>query len=187
MAKICGIDYSMTSPAMCIHHGDVWSHKNCTFLYLAKTEKACVTEGQFAGTVYPKYSCDTERYHNLSQWAFNTFAEYGVDKCYIEGYAFNAVGRVFQIAENTGLLKYSMWKSDIDFDVFTPSMIKKFATGKGNSNKEAMYESFLEETNIDIREALKITSEKQWNPLSDIVDAYYIAKLGFEKGKENVD
>ena len=42
-----------------------------------------------------------------------------------------------------------------------------------------MYEAFLAETGMNIRERLDLP-EKQWNPLSDIVDAYYIAKKGFE-------
>ena len=59
-----------------------------------------------------------------------------------------------------------------------PTTIKKFATGKGNANKEKLYDAFVEETGIDIRKTLDI-SNKSWNPVSDIVDAYYIAKYGF--------
>ena len=102
-------------------------------------------------------------------------------QCFIEGYAYGAVGRVFQIAENTGLLKYKLWKDGIPFSVFAPSEIKKHATGKGNSNKERLYECFLAETNVDIRKTLDIMNNKVWNPVSDIVDAYYITKLGFNK------
>lgn len=42
-----------------------------------------------------------------------------------------------------------------------------------------MYESFIAETGVDIRARLDIISTKNWNPISDIIDAYYIAKYGF--------
>jgi len=46
-----------------------------------------------------------------------------------------------------------------------------------------MLESFNEETGVDIRAKLDII--KGYNPISDIVDSYYIAKFGFFNGKEN--
>ena len=178
---IAGIDYSLTSPSICVHNGDSWDVKNCKFYYLSQKKNWILVSGQFHGTEYEKYDSDTQRYDNLSRWSSQIISENKVDRCYIEGYAFNAVGRVFQIAENTGLLKYKLWKDGVSFAVFAPSEIKKNATGKGNANKEKMYESFLAETNVDIRKTLDITNEKVWNPVSDIVDAYYIAKLGFNK------
>lgn len=184
---IAGIDYSLTSPAITIHDGDEWDVKNCKFYYLVHREKNVVTRGQFYGDMYKEYTSDTHRYDNLANWSAKILEDNKVEKVYIEGYAFGAVGRVFQIAENTGLLKYNMWKRGIKFEVFPPSMIKKHATGKGNSPKDVLYESFLKETRVDIREKLDIIKHNVWNPLSDIVDSYYIAKLGFMKEKENAN
>ena len=184
---VAGIDYSLTSPAICVHEGDEWSVKNCRFYYVVHREKSVVVSGQFYGEMYQEYLCDAHRYDNLSKWSLKTLTSNNVTKCFIEGYAFNAVGRVFQIAENTGQLKYRLWKDKIPFQVFAPPEIKKFATTKGNANKEKMYESFFEETMVDIRVELDILNKNQWNPVSDIVDSYYIAKLGFIKEKENVD
>lgn len=184
---VAGIDYSLTSPSICVIDADIWQFDKCEFYYIVKKEKNVVTDGrQFFGTVYPEYLCDAHRYDNLTNWSLDILMDSHVEKVFMEGYAFNAVGRIFQIAENTGMLKHSMWKNKIPYDVFPPSLIKKFATTKGNANKEAMYESFLEETGIDIRKKLDIRSEKQWNPLSDIVDAYYIAKCGFMSITEKV-
>lgn len=178
---IAGIDYSLTSPSICVHDGDTWDVKNCTFYYLSHRKAYLSVTGQFLGSMYEEYDSDSQRYDNLSQWSNNIITSNNVSQCFIEGYAFNAVGRVFQIAENTGLLKYTLWKSSIPYQVFPPPEIKKFATTKGNANKEKMYISFLEETGIDIRKKLDIMNENIWNPISDIVDAYYIAKLGFFK------
>lgn len=178
---IAGIDYSLTSPSICIHDGDTWSVSNCKFYYLSPKKNWIVYSGQFFGSEYEKFDSDTHRYDNLSRWSSEIISKNKVSQCFIEGYAYGAVGRVFQIAENAGLLKYKLWKDGVPFGVFAPSEIKKHATGKGNANKEKLYECFLEETKVDIRKTLDIMNEKVWNPVSDIVDAYYIAKLGFNK------
>jgi len=65
-------------------------------------------------------------------------------------------------------------------------MIKKYATDKGNANKELMVEAFERETKVDIREKCGIIN-KQWNPISDIVDSYYIAKFGFKEIFNNLE
>lgn len=178
---VAGIDYSLTSPSLCVHDGDTWDSKNCKFFYVSPKKKHIVYSGQFFGTEYEKFDSDAHRYDNLSRWSLDIITENKVSKCFIEGYAFGAVGRVFQIAENTGLLKYKMWKNNIPFDVFAPSEIKKHASGKGNANKEKMYEAFVAETGVDIRKTLDIMNHNVWNPISDIADAYFIAKLGFHK------
>lgn len=182
---ICGIDYSLTSPAITIHEGTEWNIANCKFYYFVYKEKQLVTSGQFYGTMYPEYLSDPHRYENLSDWSLDIIKKNKVDSVCVEGYAFGAVGRVFQIAENAGLLKYKVWKEKIPCQVFAPAEIKKYATGKGNATKEKMYDAFLEETAVDIRKKLDIMRTTQWNPLSDIVDSYYIAKLGFVKEKAN--
>ena len=64
-----------------------------------------------------------------------------------------------------------------------PSVVKKGATGKGNADKDMMYEAFLKETKIDLKKILD--TEKCGNPLSDIVDSYYIAKVGYENSIGN--
>jgi Holliday junction resolvasome RuvABC endonuclease subunit len=184
MVSIAGIDYSMTSPAICIHEGDTWSHENCQFYYIASNKKQVVDKGQFHGIEYPDFIDQIDRYFSLTVWAASIIDKHDVQKIHMEDYAFAAKGRVFHIAENTGLLKYKIWQRKKPLSVYAPTAIKKFATDKGNANKEAMYDSFIAETGIDIRKALDITSSKQWNPLSDIIDAYYVAKLGYFRDKE---
>ena len=94
----------------------------------------------------------------------------------LEDYSFGSKGRVFHIAENTGLLKHKLFKAGIPFIVVAPTTVKKFATGKGNANKEKMYECFTEQTGVDLRKQLDTTVE---HPISDIIDAFYIAKYGY--------
>jgi len=185
--NIAGIDYSLTSPAICVHSGDTWDYKNCEFYYMVKRDKLLHPEKQFNATMYPEYDHDIERFEKLSDWSLNILKKHNVTDAHIEGYAFGAVGRVFQIAENAGHLKYQIHKAGMVQAVHAPTVIKKFATGKGNATKEKMYDAFFSETGVDIREKVGIISFKQWNPISDIVDAYYIAKHGFVKEKENAD
>jgi hypothetical protein len=182
---VCGIDYSLTSPAITVHTGDEWSVENCRFYYMTTKPKNVVDSSRFRGTIYPKFSSDTHRYDNLSSWSIDIVAK--ADVVFVEGYAFGAVGRVFQIAENAGLLKYFMWKRGVPFDVFAPSEIKKHATGKGNATKDKLYDAFVAETGVDIRQELGIVGVNDWNPVSDIVDSYYIAKLGFMKEKRSAN
>jgi Holliday junction resolvasome RuvABC endonuclease subunit len=94
----------------------------------------------------------------------------------IEGYAYGAQGRVFHIAENTGILKYKLYEASIPLEVVTPSHVKKLASGKGNADKTMMYESFLKETGIKLKDTISPNKKDIGNPVSDIVDAYYICK-----------
>ena len=41
-----------------------------------------------------------------------------------------------------------------------------------------MYETFVSETKIDLQEKLSPKSKQIGNPVSDIVDSFYIAKAG---------
>lgn len=182
---VAGIDYSLSSPAICVHDGNEWNYKNCTFYYMIKKEKLMDAEKPFIPSMYPTYDSDMERYYKLSTWSRDIINKHNCKYVFIEGYAFGAVGRVFQIAENAGLLKYQIWQSGAVMDVFPPTVIKKFGTGKGNANKEKMYDAFFSETGVDIRDRCGIINHNNWNPVSDIVDSYYIAKYGFEKEKEN--
>ena len=179
---IAGIDYSLTSPSICVYIDDdkEWNYKKCKFFYIVKSEKNVFRNSLLHGMTYPEYKSDPQRYSNLASWVNEICNVHSIKQCYIEGYSYNSVGRVFQIAENTGVLKHNLWKRDIPYQVFAPTTIKKFATGKGNANKEKMYESFYSETNIDLFKELEINNPNNWNPVSDIVDAYFIAKFGHQ-------
>ena len=99
----------------------------------------------------------------------------------MEDYAFAATGRVFHIAENTGVLKYKIYNSGVPLEVVPPTTVKKFATGKGNSDKDQMHQAFMIETGMDLK--WKITPDKTnvGNPVSDIIDSYYICKYLYDK------
>jgi hypothetical protein len=188
--KIAGIDYSLTSPAICVYKDENGGHfdfDRCVFHYLSNNEKQ---QQLAAGTglvnlradSYPEWQSEEERHEKLSTWAYNIVQ--GCEEVFLEGYAFatSVQAGVRSIAENTGLLKHKMWKNKLKFQTFPPTVIKKFATGKGNANKELMYEAFKYEllTPNDLKEQLTPKAKKIINPISDIVDSYFIAKAGVE-------
>ena len=53
----------------------------------------------------------------------------------------------------------------------------EFASGKGNAKKEMMYESFISDGGRNLQDEFEIKSEKVGNPVSDIVDSFYICKF----------
>lgn len=182
MKIICGIDYSMTSPAICIHSGDEWDLKNCQFYYRTSVKKLHVTVPKFEGMLQEDYLQEEERFYNSALWAERIIQKHKPVFAALEGYAMGAKGKVFHIGENTSLLKHIMWRNKLKFIVPPPTVIKKFATGKGNANKEKMEEAFVEQTSFDIRKAIG-QSDASFNPSSDLIDAYYMCKYAFMNHK----
>ena len=181
--SIIGIDLSLTSPSLCVFEGDSFSLSSCTFYYLTSVNKAVIDHPWLNGELWPSYNNDMERYNIISSWVLDKFVRHNVQQAFIEDYAYGATGRVFNIAENTGILKYNIWQKDIPCTAIPPTVIKKFATGKGNANKEKMQDAFVEETCTSIKKLLKLT-DKQWNPSSDIIDSFYVCKYGVMNGQE---
>jgi Holliday junction resolvasome RuvABC endonuclease subunit len=176
---IVGIDYSLTSPAVCINNDGEYM-----FYYLTNKKKYI---GEMAkniiGYEHQEYDTPIKRFSQISDWAINTFNRLSYDlknlKVYIEGYSFGSKGQaVFQIAENCGILKYRLQQLNINYDTVVPSVVKKGATGKGNADKDMMYESFVKETKIDLKKIFD--TDKVGNPISDIADSYFIQKVGYE-------
>jgi Holliday junction resolvasome RuvABC endonuclease subunit len=173
---IAGIDYSMTLPCICLHdrHGYDFHYLTTQKKYHLSLETDDFT---VTGHVMPLYDDDLDRWDKISKWAMDVMQDWSIDLCVLEDYSFASTGRTFQIGEHFGLLKYKMKRSIIPFVTVPPTVLKKFATGKGNAKKELLNEKFIEETKWDVKKALQQT-DKQWNPSSDIIDSYYLAEWG---------
>jgi hypothetical protein len=171
---LVGIDYSITSPAICLFDEKrEFSFANCSFYFLTNTKKyATKIAPNINGEGFEEYAYDTERFDTISEWAANLCI--GAADVAIEGYAYGAHGKIFNLAENCGILKYKLHKLAVPVTVVEPSRVKKLATGKGNADKQAMYEAFKTETGIDL---VQIFEQKSLNnPVTDIIDSYYILK-----------
>lgn len=100
----------------------------------------------------------------------------GVKKVVLEGYSMgSSSGLVFNIAENTGLLKYKMWKAGIQVETPSPGQIKKHFTGKGNANKEAMGDRFFELFGFWFSDLW--TMKHYSSPENDLVDACAMVRM----------
>lgn len=127
------------------------------------------------GESFQDYEEDCERYDSISAWVMRVVT--GSDHVALEGYAYNATGRVFNLAENTGILKYKLYQAGIPVDVVEPSKVKKHFTTKGNADKPKMYNAFLEKTGIDLQNIITPNKEILGSPVTDIVDAFAICSV----------
>lgn len=183
--NIVGVDYSLTSPCVCICDlKKEFKFTNCKFFYLTYNKKFDIDIDNIRGDLHSDSTTDQQRYMNITSWVLRLLKE--GDTIYMEGYSMGSTGMVFNIAENAGLLKHYLWKNRYDFTIVAPTSIKKYATGKGNANKQLLQDVFEETTGYYIKKKLSMT-DKQWNPSSDIIDSYYICKYGHEQETKNVD
>lgn len=85
----------------------------------------------------------------------------------IEGYAYGAanMAKHMELAELGGVVKAVLWERGQKYIVVPPARVKKFATGKGNSQKDEM----------------RLAVFKRWGfeaKTNDEVDAYVLARIG---------
>lgn len=146
---------------------------DCEVHYLTGSKKFIGLYANMTGTEMLDWTSSEERFDFISDHFVNLLNE--GDEVMLEGYAFGAKGQVFQIGENTGLLKHKMHSKVIAFDVIAPSVLKKFATGKGNADKLLMNEAFEKLTGFSVRKKLDMTPSA-WNPSSDVIDAFFLAR-----------
>ena len=190
-----GIDYSMTSPAMCCYH----TTDNQLRWYYMSTTKSKLKEShnlQSALIDVPKsvqqdilegsIDASMSRYNQISDYFMRTIDVLRPKQIFLEGYSLGSVGKVFSIAENTAILKQKLYDNGHFVSVFPPTVVKKFATGKGNASKQLMREHFLKLHPIANKRKLtepRITDLHRVahyvdSPMSDLIDAYYILTYG---------
>ena len=168
----------MTSPAFCIYDGS-----NFNINYLVARDRDVVLGRETSKTlnpkIYPKYNTETDRYSRLASWVIDELTWCHRPKnIVIENYAYAATGRVFNIGENTGILKYRLMKKEIPYHVVAPTTVKSTTVGKGNASKEDIIENFNRTFDTDIHEVL---DTKTLNPVSDIADSYHICTYGIQQ------
>ena len=163
-----GIDYSLTCPAITV--GNKKDFAQCKSFFYTNTNKYVGAFGNVYGLKMQPYESEIERYDNLSEWAIAILLKFGVRSVIIEGYSMGSKGRVFHIAENTGILLYKLWLNGIEFRSVAPTSLKKSFSGKGNSNKEQMVESFIKQTSIQL--PTKMDCAVGSSPVADVVDSY---------------
>ena len=194
-----GIDYSLSSPGVCVNTSEgEFRYEDCTFYFLTNTKKYDATfkekiafgtsAVEYIGTQHKPYTSEPERYSQIADWVIDIIksqSQLMIGKLWekkpiiqIEDYSYGSTGRVFHIAENLGLLKYKLkMECGWDYTLLPPSVVKKFATDKGNANKELMLDAFEKDTGTNLAQVFDTTSI---SPVSDVADAYFICKYTAE-------
>ncbi len=60
------------------------------------------------------------------------------DVVVLEGYSYASANQAHQIGELGGVIRLTLWQRRKPFVEVPPAVLKKFATGKGNADKDAM-------------------------------------------------
>lgn len=169
--RIIGIDYSLVSPALCLYTEDSISFK---FFAQKKSQIGSFHNDLFEGTEPEKLE-GMERYRRNSDFVLDHCYIFQPDLIAIEDYSYGSVSSsMLSLAENGGILRYRLNENGLRYIAYSPTKIKKVATGKGNAKKEQMYEFWMKEKNIDIASILKAKCDA--NPVSDIVDSWFVVK-----------
>lgn len=184
---IAAIDYSLTSPAITV--GSYKGGFDECFSYFVCDKKKIISRcmddkslGVYGYEYWKDYENWIERYLFLAEWGITILKMHDVDFVYLEGYSYASTGKVFNIAENTAILKYKLYENQYKLCVVEPPVIKKFATGKGNANKVMMNEAFTKDTEIDLHEFFNL-SKSNYSPSGDIVDSYYLYEYAVKEMK----
>lgn len=182
MSIIAGIDYSLTCPSICVYNTEEgqFSLKTCRFYFNQQSSTNKIRAKRYETlnslNIFEsiRFSNDNEtiRYYLLADWALSVLISENVDTVSLEAYALGATGRVFNIAEATGILKHYLFTLGIHVYTFPPSQNKKIFSGKGNANKALMIDTFNQIHGINIAEQLGHKKDFTGSPVSDIVDSY---------------
>lgn len=170
---VAGIDYSMSCPAIAIHpNKPIKNFNDVRVFFYTKENKYNSSFGKnIHGMMHLDYESEMERFDNISEWALAILQKFNIKKVAIEGYSMGSKGVVFNIGENTGILKHKLWQNGIEFLTPAPTTVKKHFTGKGNAKKDAMLEMFQKRFDVDLKMILNYKRKSIESPIGDVVDS----------------
>lgn len=202
---VAGIDLSLRCPAITVlqpttEQGFLVRFKECQSFYLTNVQKYIINTPNITGTLFGAWGSDSERCETIAEWVIDVLKKNNVRAVGLEDYAYSrAQSSLTPLAENVGILKYFLYKNNITYDLYSPSSIKKCATGKGNAKKEQMRDAFYQDNpDFDImKEFGKKPTDKVISPIHDIIDSYYIClservangvqNRNYNKGRKKTD
>jgi Holliday junction resolvasome RuvABC endonuclease subunit len=192
-----GIDYSLQCPCLCVYDSSLGelSHDTCHYYFqqYKVSDKEIERRSELKlKNIHPStqylWKDEYHRYLGLADYFLSILLQYRVEVVAMEDYALGAKGRVFNIAECTGVLKQLMTLVGIKFYTFPPMYVKKVFSGKGNAMKEDMGNMYKTKYGVDISSLFE--KDGNWDsPISDIVDSHamlYTYFNGFDNEKYGV-
>jgi Holliday junction resolvasome RuvABC endonuclease subunit len=118
-------------------------------------------------------------YHVVENVAKEVNFHVDIEGIYIEGAAYSGGGRIFDLGQIAGALKYALYKSSHIINEVPIGTNKKYFTGKGNSNKFVMINYLKHHFGIDLFELFEIKkTSKSLNTIEDICDSISLACYG---------
>lgn len=186
--RYCGIDYSYGCPAICFWDDtDPLEFDFFRFYAYHTVEKHCrQVRKNIVIMKQPKYETPEERFYNISKWAEAVLLVEKPDFITLEGYAMGNSknsNNICQTAENTSLLKQALRRNGMEFQIVTPSHVKKNFCDIGNAKKEVMIEHFERLFNVNMRGIMDMLDVKDPKPIDDLVDSFanMVAGDGFKE------
>lgn len=135
-----------------------------------KSGIAFTADGQhFVGDVihFPKLTGFTRLAAMANRWG-GLIDDWKPDLVVIEGYSFNSFGSSFSTLVEVGcILRNQLHLRGIEWYDVPPSVVKKFACGKGNAKKPVVAQGVW----------------RQWgytHPSDDVIDAHVLVRIGLE-------
>lgn len=166
-----GLDLSITSPAAVLTSAGVLISAVCF-----STKE--VTVGKNVSVipyVTPKTDFDREKRKDiLLNGIINFISAYPNVDLMIEDYAFGANGRITELAEFCGIIKWE-FRSRYQKKI-APTTLKKCVTGNGRATKLDMYTALNKNQKNEIFGSFNVIPNiKGTAPYSDLVDAYWLS------------
>ena len=98
VTKVCGIDYSMTCPCVCVYDGVLskFNAKDCKWYFLSSIKSLgdnMFFEGRIHSEIFKEWRNSIQRYKNISTWALDKVK--GSSMAIIEDYSMGSKGKVF--------------------------------------------------------------------------------------------
>lgn len=176
MSKIyAGIDYSMNSPAICVWDSSKeFCFNNLIFHNYGKTKSITGSyNNNISIMAQQNFQNNEPRFRELSLWAKAVLQMHQVTDICLEDYAFGSKSNsLFQIGENTGLLKQVMYDLGIEYQVVKPTQVKSYFAAKGNAKKEEMVDKFNDIFDLQLHSLLKFDKDQTYKkPVDDLVDS----------------
>ncbi|MFW6219538.1 MAG: hypothetical protein ACOC33_01590 [bacterium] len=169
---IAGIDYSKNSPAVVILKLDNdFNIKDFDYIGFSSVKKIATSNNKILYYKKDQFNNDYDKAIWLRDCIMDKLSS--VDFIAFEGYAFGASGKVFDIAETTAIMKVKLYEEGYPLRIYEPTVIKMFATGKGNAGKVEMNEAYKKI--FDPLELFQLPELK--SPKEDLIDAFYVCKL----------
>ncbi len=179
---VAGLDFSLRCPSICIiepctDNQVILPFDKCHFYYMTNVKSHIVNENNIHGELISGWTNEQDRYSCLADWVMKVLEKHSCVSLGIEDYAFSKISSsLTKLAESCGLIKWFAHSRGIDINRFSPTSIKKFATSKGNADKNLMYQAFLDDTNVELNSIFGRTADANIkSPVHDIVDSFYIA------------